>query len=90
MGINLSEASKEEHTRFGDHYWSIDFYPNEHLSGEEYKKSFDSKSVSPVLGLLQIGKHRIPITHRELQKLSETINDAIHTMNSAYNSGYLK
>ena len=92
MGLNQSEATpdSERHNRFGKHYWDIDFYPNEKLTQFEYSAGYERNGIWPVIGLLQVGKYRIPVTIKEMERIKETILDAGRTMEMSYKLGYLK
>jgi len=91
MGVNQSEAVPDEsrHTRFGKNYWDIDFYPSEQLTMKEYADGFIKGNTRPVVGLLQVGKNRVPVTISELERIYDTIADAINTINHSYKLGYL-
>ena len=51
-----------------DKFKDIDFYFNEYIL--EYKQV-------NLIGLLQVGKHKIPVTLNELEKIKEAVDNAI-------------
>jgi hypothetical protein len=92
MSVNLSHATPmdKRHNRWGKNYYSIDFELNDKLSSSAYARQFDKQATRPVVGVLEIGKSKVPVTLKELEKLRETITEAMYTVDVAYRLGKLR
>ena len=92
MSVNLNAAipDNKRKNNYGKNYYAIDFELSDKLTANEYSRQWDKGANRPVVGTLEIGKANIPVTLKELEKLRETITDAIYTTEMAYRLGKLQ
>lgn len=92
MSVNLNNAisSNDRKNNYGKNYYSIDFELSSRLREDEYKNQWNKGVTRPVIGVLEIGKSKVPVTLKELEKLRETITDAMYVTDMAYKLGKLQ
>lgn len=92
MSVNMNGAVPEKYRKnnYGKNYYAIDFEVSDRLTAEQYQSQFDKNAIRPVVGVLEIGNQKIPVTQKELEKIKETAIEAIHQVNMSYRLGMLK
>jgi hypothetical protein len=92
MSVNMNGAIPEKYRKktYGRNYYSIDFELSDRLTAEQYRSQLDKNAVLPIIGILEIGNYKIPVTQKELEKLKETSIEAIHQVSMSYRLGLLK
>jgi hypothetical protein len=86
MSVNNRYGIDEKRVkRFGKLYSSIDFDSLDTLNAEQ----FYTKNDYQIVGDFCIGKHKYPITFKELDRIEETIKDAKSSLQRAYQIGLL-
>jgi len=88
--MNAAVPEKYRKKNYGKNYYSIDFEVSDRLTAEQYKNQYDKNAIRPVIGVLEIGNHKIPVTQKELEKLKETAVEAMHQVSMSYRLGMLK
>jgi len=92
MSVNLKHAIpfEKRHNKWGKNYFTIDFEMSDKLTASQYENQYDKYAVRPVVGVIEIGNHKIPMTMKELERMKETIYDAMYQVEAAYRLGKLK
>jgi hypothetical protein len=92
MSVNMNAAipDNKRNKNYGKNYYAIDFEMSDRLTANDYANQWNKGARRPVVGVVEIGNSRIPMTLKELEKLRETITDAIYTTDMAYRLGQLK
>ena len=91
MSVNMNNAISDDKRKntYGKNYYSIDFDMSNKLTESSYKNQWNKDAIRPVVGVLEIGTTRVPVTVKELEKLAETITDALYTTEMAFRLGKL-
>ena len=92
MSVNMNDAIPDSRRKpeYGKNYYTIDFDMSDTLTEQQYKTQWEKGAKRPVIGTLEIGNSNIPVTLKELEKLRETITEAINTTDMAYRLGRLQ
>ena len=92
MSVNSRHAipKNKRHDRWGKNYFTIDFELSDNISNKQYENQYEKGAYRPVVGEIEIGGHIIPVTQKEMERLRETINDGISTIDTAYRLGKFK
>jgi hypothetical protein len=86
MSVNSRYAIDEKRVkRLGKLYSSIDFDSSDSLTAEQ----FYTKNDYQIVGDFCIGKHKFPITFKELDRIEETCKEARSALQRAYQIGLL-
>ena len=87
MSVNSRYAIDEKRVRrLGKLYSSIDFDVSETITAEQFK----TKNDYQVIGNFYIGKHKFPITFKELERIEETLHEAKNALQRSYQIGLLQ
>ena len=92
MSVNLNAAipDSKRKNNYGKNYYDIDFEVSDRLTATEYNNQWEKGARRPVVGVLEIGKNKIPVTLKELEKIRETITEGMYTVDMSYRLGKLK
>lgn len=84
MSLNMTHAMNQEKVRrFGKLFGTIDFEMNQELSSDLINKQYKDT----VVGTFQIGGKEFPVTLAELERISETADNAKTTFLKSYSMG---
>ena len=84
MSINQKYAVDETRVKhLGKYMSSIDFEIDLTINIEKLRENYKGMPV----GTFYIGNQKFPVTLSELNRLAETANDAINSINKAYRLG---
>jgi len=91
MSINMSAAIPEDkkHTRWGDHYWNIDFEMDGETTISQVQQSALDRKYSPSLGTLEFNGSTVDLTEKEAMKVIDTLRHALNARSHAFNMGIL-
>lgn len=92
MSVNMNAAVPASYRKkeYGKNYYTIDFDMSDTLTERAYEKQWEKGAVRPVVGTLEIGTSKVPVTLKELEKLRATVNEAIGVTEMSYRLGRLR